>query len=321
VPPATSSTSRSYLKTTLTALIVAGVLFFFARAVQRNWADVRAHDFQLNYLLVALSFVCAIASALLATLGWQLALNGLSERRSLTFTQSFATVNVSGLTKYLPGKLWSYALQMYWLNERGFSKSRVLFVNILNLAISLAAGIWVSLVMLLGSPERFERALILGLIGALSLSIGLALRFHGAGFKLLQQLLLRVLKREVSVLELPGALMVRLHAVHAASQLVSGLGACVLCYGIGYEPTLPQALLVVAALVLADAAGFLAVIVPAGVGVRESVMYLLLGGAASGSLAVVLPLVSRLISMATDVVLGLLALRLHRTKALPDVSA
>jgi uncharacterized membrane protein YbhN (UPF0104 family) len=68
-----------------------------------------------------------------------------------------------------------------------------------------------------------------------------------------------------------------------------------------------------AALILADTAGFLVFLVPGGLGVREATMYMLLGGARVGSLAVVFPLVSRLLYMLADVMLGLIALQLLRS--------
>lgn len=53
-----------------------------------------------------------------------------------------------------------------------------------------------------------------------------------------------------------------------------------------------------------------------GLGVREGVMYALLGGAASGSRAVLVPLAARAVNMLVDVVLGGTAVEL-----LKDLSA
>jgi uncharacterized membrane protein YbhN (UPF0104 family) len=60
-------------------------------------------------------------------------------------------------------------------------------------------------------------------------------------------------------------------------------------------------------------AGFLAIVVPGGIGVREGLMYAILGGELSGSLAIVMPVASRLLNMGVDIVLGAVAFKLLRT--------
>jgi uncharacterized membrane protein YbhN (UPF0104 family) len=53
-------------------------------------------------------------------------------------------------------------------------------------------------------------------------------------------------------------------------------------------------------------------LVPGGLGIREATMYFLLHGQSGGSLALVLPLATRLLYMAADVLLGAVALWLLR---------
>jgi hypothetical protein len=67
-----------------------------------------------------------------------------------------------------------------------------------------------------------------------------------------------------------------------------------------------------ASLLLGDTIAFAALIVPGGLGVREGIMYAMLGGAASGPIALTLPLATRVLHMLVDVGLGGTALRLLR---------
>jgi uncharacterized membrane protein YbhN (UPF0104 family) len=287
-------------------------VFFFARAVQRNWSEVRQHEFRIDYALLAFSFATVIAASLLAARAWQTAINALSDGKRLTFSETVATVNTSSLTKYLPGKFWSYAIQMYWLSARGFSKSLVLYVNLINLAISLISGVLLSLLFLLFASGPLPRTVVLAALIALLAADIVGMYFHTHALKLGIALVKRLFKRDIEFFEVSGALLFRLHVLHFLAQLVSGVGGFVLCFAIGYDLQLTTILLVMASLILSDAAGFVVFVVPGGLGVREATMYMLLGGAAIGSLGVVFPLVSRMLYMLADVMLGAVALKLLR---------
>ena len=80
-------------------LIVLGVAYFFWRAIRHNWAQIQAHQFQLSYPLLCLSFLSAVASSLLATYGWRVILNGLSGSTEMTFARSVAPVVEKFATK------------------------------------------------------------------------------------------------------------------------------------------------------------------------------------------------------------------------------
>jgi glycosyltransferase 2 family protein len=57
-------------------------------------------------------------------------------------------------------------------------------------------------------------------------------------------------------------------------------------------------------LIIADVTGFVAIIVPGGLGVREGVMYLLLTGVSTTALSLLLPIATRVVTMLVDISLG-----------------
>jgi uncharacterized membrane protein YbhN (UPF0104 family) len=301
--------SRSRLKQLAALLIVGGVVYFFWKAIRSNWDEIRSHPFQFDYPFIALCFVGILVSSLLATYAWQVTINSLCEDNRMTFSRSVATVNTTSLTKYLPGKFWSYALQMYWLVRHGYSKSLVLYVNLINLLISLLTGVILSLGFLLFT-DRFPISITLSALALVLVLDFVCIRFHSASFELASILVKKLFKREIGCFDIRMGTMLRLHGIHLLAQLISAVGAYLLCFGIGYRLGLAEILLVMSALILADVAGFIAFLVPGGLGVREATMYLLLGGAAAGSLALVLPIASRLLYMAGDALLGAIALKL-----------
>ena len=303
---------RRFLKPLVATALVLSAAYFFYGAFQRNWDSIRAHEFQLRpgYLLMATAG--ALATSLLGTLAWSTSLNGLSTAR-IGFRQSVAAVNASGLTKYIPGKIWSYALQMYWLDGLGFSTALIVYVNLMNLAISLGTSLILGLVCLSISSAPLPLSMLLGALGVLLALDAVAVLFNRPLLKWLFALLGKVSKREFSYFHVEARLLLRLHAIHLLAAFTSGLSAYAFCFALGYRLSADRGLVVIGSTLVADVAGFLAIVVPGGIGVREGLMYAILGGELSGSLAIVMPVASRLLNMGVDIVLGAVAFKLLRT--------
>jgi len=117
----------------------------------------------------------------------------------------------------------------------------------------------------------------------------------------------------LSTFDVTKSLLLELHTIHLIAAMFSGLAAYLFCFGIGYRIGFERSLVVVGSSTLGDVVGFLAVIVPGGIGVREGLMYEMLRGQDTGSLALILPVASRLLNMVVEIGLGLVALRLLRT--------
>ena len=309
------SRARRLIKPLLSTLIVLCTGYFFFRAFRRNWASIQAHEFRISPGFLLCAALGIVASSLLATLAWYTAMNALS-RNKIDFRQSVAAVNASSLTKYIPGKVWSYALQMYWLDGLGISKALIVYVNLVNLLISLGTSLMLGLVCLLVSHGTIPLQPVLAGLVVLVCADALCILFNRALLNALVTLVNRVLKRNFSYFEVEKSLLVKLHLIHFVAGIASGLGAYAFCYAIGYRIELERALLVIGSTLVADVAGFLAIVVPGGLGVREGLMYAMLGGQATGSLALIVPVASRMLSMTVDVLLGGVALRLLRSLAI-----
>jgi len=302
------------IKPLLSALIVVCTGYFFFRAFRRNWADVKAHEFRIAPLFVAGALLAAFTTCLLATFAWYSAMNELS-RSKIGFRQSVAAVNASSLTKYIPGKIWSYALQMYWLDGLGFSKALIVYVNLVNLLISLGTSLILGLLCLVVSGGGLPVRLVVGALFGLLVIDACSILFNRALLNVLIGVANRLLKRSFSYFEIKKSLLVKLHLIHLVSGVTSGLGAYLFCFGIGYRIDLNRALVVIGSSLVSDVVGFLAIIVPGGLGVREGLMYKMLGGSATGTLALVLPVASRMMNMFVDITLGAVALKLLQTLA------
>ncbi len=297
-------------KRALALIIIFSVIFFFYRSFQENWSSIRLHPLKLDYLFLLLSFVSILITGLLSTYGWHLALNDLSSANKLTYRQSVAAVNASGLTKYIPGKVWSYALQMYWLVKAGFSKSLILYVNLVNLFISILVSLIVGLGCLLLSPAKFPFLIVFALL--LVLFDVFFIFFNSSVTNGMISIFNRMFHRDIRYFDISHRLLIDLHLVHFVAALCFGVGAYLLCIGIGFDVAPGEVLPIMSSLLISDVVGFLAVIVPGGLGVREAIMYLILHKVSTGALPLVLPIASRIVNMMADVVLGTTAFGLLR---------
>jgi uncharacterized membrane protein YbhN (UPF0104 family) len=307
------SRARDLIKSAASIAIVGGVAFFFYRAFRRNWADIEAAQLKLDYPLLLLAAAFMLVCYLLSTYAWQATVNRLSRPRRLDFSESVATFNASGLTKYLPGKFWSYALQMYWLGGVGFSKSMVVYSNVVNLVISIVTSVLLGLVCLVFSSTRVPMQLVVAALALVVVVDLCVIKFYSSVFGGLVKLVNRWLKRDLGYFELSAPFMLELHVIYLLSGVAAGVSTYLVGLSIGWSPGPRDAALAVGSSLISDVIGFLAVIVPGGLGVREAVMYLMLNGVSLGSLSLVLPLASRAVNMLTDIGLGLVAILLLRS--------
>jgi uncharacterized membrane protein YbhN (UPF0104 family) len=304
--------SRAQIKNTVGTLIVLCIAFFFYQAFKQNWTSLKAHTVRPDYVSLLGAAALIFACLLTGTYGWQLVINSLSDGRKLRFSESVATVNSSNLTKYVPGRIWSYALQMYWLGRAGIRVSLVVYANLVNHAISLISCIIVGLACLAFVLPASLVAPLLVALALILLADLVGIRFHSQLLRRLLPVLGKLVGREIQHIDLPAKTLVRLHGLHLAGAVLSGLCAYLMCLGIGYPITPHEALLVTASSLLGEVAGTLVLIVPGGLGVREGVMYYLLGGASNSLLALVFPIASRLLTMIVDVILGAISFAMLR---------
>lgn len=277
---------------------------------------VRSYHLDVLWLYIVLSFLAIGVTYLLTSYGWHHALNALSDHK-ISFRESIAVVNTSNLTKYIPGKVWSYALQMFWLSKAGYAKSHVLYVNLITLYVSLITSLILGLAYLVLSPAIFPLTITVPL---LSISVAFEIcfiQFNTSIINRLSEVFNALFKQDIKYFKMPIRLLVYLHVVYFLAAFSFGAGAYSLCIGIGFEVASPRILSVMSSFMISEVAGFVSFVTPGGLGVREGVMYLLLKDGSSGAISLILPLATRIMSMLVDVAFGATALSLLKHYSMP----
>jgi hypothetical protein len=258
---------------------------------------------------VAAAGLAVLATMLLIALGWAVLVRAMTAPAAPPLSRLLAVYASSSLGKYLPGKLGQPVLRITGLAAQGTPAAAVTASMLIEILSWMATGaLFAALLFAVGNDSTDAlslRAYALP-IGALALlgSIGLAAidRRHFA--KLARVLGVAAGRGPL----LPWAVLL----LHAGSWAVWAVHALLLASAVGAD--LPAATYAAGFFVLAPIAGFLALPLPAGVGVRESLVVLGLLAAVGAEAALAAALLSRALTLAADVVLWLVLGAASRTR-------
>ena len=85
------------------------------------------------------------------------------------------------------------------------------------------------------------------------------------------------------------------------------LAGCFITLGIGFGLDGQRILFIAAAMLLGDVIGFIILIAPGGLGVREGTIFLILKGTGIIQYALIFPIVVRLLNVVTDLIMGVIS--------------
>jgi hypothetical protein len=320
MPPSTGT--RSIISTTGKAralraaqlLIAAIVLWFAYRALRGSWGELLRQPLPnpiawgwvtASMMTFALAYLVLIQTWRRIVASWD---------RELSFVDAARIWLVSGLGRYVPGKLWAIAAMGAMAQRAGISPVAATGSSILNVVVNVAAGFIV--VMATG-----WRLLTFPYAGAPAIAVVIVV--------LAVILLMAVPWLTPKLLRLAGRVTGRSTIVGAPPHGAIGyavVGNVIgwILYGLAFQ-LLARALFgsapgglaaYVAVYALSYLVGYLALPAPAGVGVREASMITLMpaAGLASAPHAMALAIASRLVLTILDIVPGLVFLGRDATR-------
>jgi uncharacterized membrane protein YbhN (UPF0104 family) len=277
----------------LTVAVLAVVAVFFAVTLATRWQEVISLKWQLRPGVFALACVLlALSYALVACL-WGLALH----RAAGTPVRAGARIwFLANLARYVPGNVWSYVGAVELARREGVARPVSLAVMAYTQVLSVGVALLAGLPVLLAERARLGRPALLG-AAAVAVVAVLAAVFRRQLLGLARR---RLPGLDGDLVPAPGA--VALLAVgYAAYWAVTGLAVAALVASL-YRLSPGDVPLVVAAYAAAYAVGFLSLLTPAGIGVREGVLVVALSPVLPAGPALVVALVSRVWMMVVELV-------------------
>lgn len=283
-------------------LIVSGTGYFFIREFYANYGSISKFEFRINWFYLFVSQFLLIFVSLAGTYFWQRLL-GIITSQHISFRESIAIVNTSQLTKYLPGKVWSYAIQMLLLSKKGISKTIVLYTNLFLTITSLfASTFWGLLYFVCFSPNN-KRLWLLLLFLFLIIYFGFIF-LNQFFLKVIIKIVQRLFKTTIAYTHINIGWIIIFQFLYLLVNAIFGLTGYFSALGLGFSLAFQEVFAIAASLIIGDLIGFIILIAPGGLGVREGIMLALLEVLGNKNLALILPIGTRIIGMISDLLLG-----------------
>jgi uncharacterized membrane protein YbhN (UPF0104 family) len=276
------------------------VAWFVVRAFSRQWTEFSTLDLQLGWdswplligaLTIWAGYACLIAAWRAVVVGWG---------QSLPFIASARIWALASLGKYVPGKVWAIAGMIVLAQRAGIRPPVAVGSALVMQLLAFATG---SVVVSLVGAAALEGAGPGLQLGLRALSV---VTIVGTIILLNPKWLGWLLTR------LPGAMALQQTSLPSRASVVAGAAANLLAwgaYGVAVwllaRGLLPEAgfplLETIGAFAAAYMIGFLVVLVPGGLGVREGVFVVMMQGVAGLAPATALAVASRLLFTLTEI--------------------
>ena len=288
------------LRILLALLVVAAV----ALAVARNWKEVSADLARMDAGTILLAAALGCIAPVLTVLAWRRILADLGS--PIHLAPAGGIFFVGQLGKYLPGSVWAIVAQAEMGARLHIPRQRSAVVGLLTVGLAAICGFIVGIpaLPLLISRDATSSTgwalllivpLLVGVLWPRLLNWGIA---RG----------LRLLRRPPLEHELSGRTVLFTVVCFCLSWASTGVSVYVLARTLadpGYD-TSRLALATVSGFALAASLSMFTVVLPAGVGVREGLLVLLLGPIISVPAATAVVVVARFLTVLADVLFALL---------------
>lgn len=294
-----------WVRPVLGTLVVAGSFYFLGSRLVRDWRQIPFADLRFHPLPLLGAFAIFIFLHFpLYGWAWRFLLAGLGEK--LPFLRATVILAVTQLGKYIPGKVWFTLGRMSLCRQEGISEAKTMVSVILEIVLSLLAAL-----LLLGLAVLFiPRAVIPSSLYLLFALVPACLAL--ASPPLLNRLLRIVLPRlrqPVFALQLSYWKLLLIITMYLADWTLQGIGSWLLINSF-YPLSFAYLPVIIGGFAVSWMIGFLLLVAPAGLGVREGVLTLILKLVMPLPLAIIAAGLTRMWITITEAGMALLGLPL-----------
>jgi uncharacterized membrane protein YbhN (UPF0104 family) len=277
----------------LTLIILAFAIYYFIH----NWKSVSAVHWWENPGFLSIHIFFLVLTFIFFVIGW---------RELLRITGNRVGIRVAGFTwlapnigKYIPGKVFMVAGRIALLNRLGLRKGITVGNFIWENVILILAAMPFSLFVLLNYASAFPYEIITSTICLLILVLLIAL--NPTVIQRAVNFLLNIFKKPPLTLALKRQAILYLFVLYVIAWIFYGLSGITLAYALGIEDKVPPALLFNVC-IFSWLVGFISVITPGGLGIREGVLILMMNPYIPMSELMVFALLARMTWTITELV-------------------
>ncbi len=264
------------------------IFFLLGRELWKNWQEIPFEQIRFNYLFILLSIASMFGFFTVYVGAWRGVLSsyGYIPR----FIDCFRVLAISNLGKYIPGKVW-FALGRMYLAKRLDVPEKVTIVSAVLETSLLAVSAGMIALATIAAPWQARLSPKTSLIVLAIIACGLFM-VHPRVFTRCVNAVLRRFKRSEIQMKLSYGGIVGLLLLYFFSWFWQGVGFFLMVKSF-YDVELSLFPVLWGVFVLAWMTGFLNLLMPAGIGVREGIITFLLSFYMPASVAIIVALVTR----------------------------
>ena len=282
--------------------VLLGIIFFLmGKNIWANWDQLAPLLRRISIPLALLCILSGVLNYCFISLIWMMALRYL--KAELSYAKSVRIFAFSMMGRYVPGKVWSVMGRIYLAEREGVPKSSSLITIYLEIALQMVFGF----LLFIGSFYLYGGDSLPDSVKVFFYVLPVILLFlHPKIFEKGLNRALRIAKKEPVKVSLSFGNILGLGFFYTAHWLVQGVGIyCALSSF--YMVDFALVPLISGIFAFSWLMGFLALIVPSGIGVREGMMSLLLGMWVPMPIAVTLAILVRFLFTISEGVFYLFA--------------
>lgn len=292
----------------LQPLFVALAILLLVVLLRSQWDELSRHPWQLNPAWLAASALFLLASWALEVQIWRTLLQVLGA--CLPYFAAVRAWFISAIMRYIPGNIWQPLSITVMAQRRGVAPEATLTSVVLYQLINLLAATPIAAVYVLTTGNWGLFTQFLGvwtplLAGAMLAPIAVFLVRPAWLLELVNWLLAKLRRPPLATQRMTRSAMAWVLLLTVCDWLL--WGSCFAALAFALQPYSPAEMMrllphLVAANAIATAIGFISLLTPSGIGVREGAFYVLLAPIMGGGAATVLALAMRLWTMLGELV-------------------
>lgn len=291
-------------------LIVALVLFFLGRVLVLQWSQVKTVEWQLDAANLVGSYGLLGFAWLALVANWRWLMKRMGA--PLQFGASWRIWFLSNIVRYIPGNVWQFLGMVYLCRQEGIVAATTLASIVLYQVVSVASGLalagavyvvtgWLDLasIPLETSASMLPWDLpVWGLVGVVALAVVVC---YPPLMNWALQQLFSLLRREPVQIPLAVGDVARFYLQRVGIWVLQGLAFAFFVRSV-YPVPLIDVPVIAASFVVSWVIGFMSLLTPSGLGVREAVQAGLLSMLVPLPVAIALAVLSRIWLIVGEVV-------------------
>lgn len=279
---------KGLLQKALRVVLPFAIFAFLARSIYNNWSQIQDYPWHFDLPLLGLSILFGSTWFFLRAWIWAQLVREMHEH--LPYWPAFRVFMISEVARYVPGKIWQYVSRIYIAQRYQVPPALTLTSALIELLMIMVAAGGIALAnatrVMPQFGEQYRPLFAVGLVAALLL-------VHPKSLQLWSRILAKLLRQEWVPFDVRYSHLVLLLLASLLTWVLSGFGFSLFVQSLTPSAdgrTIPLITIYAASWLI----GLLAFVVPAGVGVREGTMTVLLAVMMPHPTAAVIAIAARL---------------------------